>query len=440
MNIEEWRRQWDDRVLRYPDGRVLDPNRWVLLRADVEHAARYDGQVAILTAANLLGRTTPSVALDIPELPVVSALPWAGSNLRDLVITKLHEADPHGGFQCRPSQEGDYVIDVGSPSGSTVIHGSGWDAYVGRTPSPIGPTDQANPIGPALAAIIAVAQLSVHSFRSVDEPVVMNGLDWTHVLVGADAPMFPPHQDLGALWSVGVGSVGTAILYFLTLATSRFISVLFDMDRVKVTNLSRSPTFVARDVGDFKVHSVERYLRSVGVTDISAEACALDEKPLWRNREEGTPDVLISAANERNARFVAESGFPPTQIYGTTGQNWQASVIRHVPLVDPCSCCLFPVATSRPMACATGKVTTEIGEHVDAALPFLSFAAGLMAAAEILKRGLPGYPFSCNRVTLNTRPNPRLVPAALTYRAGCICRRRSPTVHRQMLGLPPTGG
>ena len=49
----------------------------------------------------------------------------------------------------------------------------------------------------------------------------------------------------------------------------------------------------------------------------------------------------VSAANERNVRAVIESGFPPLQIYGTTGRNWQAAVIRHMPLEDPCSCCLF---------------------------------------------------------------------------------------------------
>src|SRR3546814_16895822 len=78
---------------------------------------------------------------------------------------------------------------------------------------------------------------------------------------------------------------------------------------------------------------------------------------------------------------------PPIQIYGTTGKSWQASVIRHVPLQGPCSLCLFP--DSGPVAltaCATGKVVSPVnGKRIDAALPFLSFAAGLMPAAEILR-------------------------------------------------------
>ncbi len=71
--------------------------------------------------------------------------------------------------------------------------------------------------------------------------------------------------------------------------------------------------------------------------------------------------------------------------------------------------------------------------QVDAALPFLSFAAGAMAAAEILKLSLPGFPFSENRTVLNTMPWPRTVQVPITERLDCICQRRSKTVHRQMV-------
>lgn len=74
-------------------------------------------------------------------------------------------------------------------------------------------------------------------------------------------------------------------------------------------------------------------------------------------------------------------------------------------------------------------------ETVDAALPFLSFAAGAMAAAEILKCGLPGYPFTANRVILNTSPCLRAVHAPMSPRLDCICGYRSKSVHRKMLTL-----
>ena len=87
------------------------------------------------------------------------------------------------------------------------------------------------------------------------------------------------------------------------------------------------------------------------------------------------------------------------------------------------------------MACGSAPTThASSGEpQVDAALPFLSFAAGLMAAAEILKTQLPGYPFSSNRVSFLTRPVPRLVSARVVRRDECLCNDRSVKIYRRIL-------
>ena len=237
------------------------------------------------------------------------------------------------------------------------------------------------------------------------------------------------------LWTVGVGSVGTAVLYFLSLATKSFSSVLFDMDLVKIQNLDRAPLFMEDDVGKGKAVVVKKYLNQIGV-DARAEPCALDESELWYGREEGVPDILVSAANERNVRSVIESGFPPIQVYGTTGANNQAAMIRHIPLRDACSLCLFRESNHMPTQCATGHVSVPRGgdsQQVDAALPFLSFAAGAMAAAEILKLCLPGYPFTASQVIWNTRPSLHIVPVERSICENCYCRLRSANVHRGMI-------
>jgi hypothetical protein len=435
MNEAEWRAARNSRSLRYA-GRVLGPDKWVLLRADPAYAARYDGQVAILVAANLFGRMTPALALDIPSMPVVAPLPWAGTDLRQHVLEQLYAADPFGRFAQRTARDSDHIVHLGRAGAPAIVHGSGWNLYTGPAPSPLADDETANPIGPAMAAILAGAE----AFRGVlSHPAAfeINALTWQAGLAAAaDAPL-PAALSCGALWFVGLGSVGTAILYFLTLATRDFSARLFDMDEVKIHNLDRSPLFMDRHVRWQKVDAAAEYLRGIGITAVEPEPLALDESPAWIGRSPGVPDVLISAANERNVRAVIENNFPPLQIYGTTGRNWQAAVIRHAPFEDPCSCCLFPETAHVPTTCATGSVPLAgTGEQMDAALPFLSFAAGAMGAAEILKRGLPGYPFAPNRVVLNTSPRIRTVPAALSLRSGCICRKRSTTVHRQMLDLP----
>jgi hypothetical protein len=72
------------------------------------------------------------------------------------------------------------------------------------------------------------------------------------------------------------------------------------------------------------------------------------------------------------------------------------------------------------------------GEQIDASLPFLSFAAGMMTAAEILKLGLPGYPFNADRVFMSTRPEISMFARDLAHREGCLCGYRDKKVHRQM--------
>lgn len=433
MNEQSWRAERDSRSLRYA-GRVLDPNRWILLRADPAYAGRYDGQVAILTVANLLGRMTPSLALDVPSVPIVAPLPWAGTDLREHILGALLAADPYGRFQCRTAQDGDYHVHLGRDGAPVNVHGSGWNVYCGSAPSPLPDDDTANPIGPALAAILAAAGAFENDLSAPPGDVLLNALTWRPAAIGPEAALLLARPNLGTLWTVGTGSVGTAILYFLTLATQEFAAGLFDMDDVKVHNLDRSPVFIAEHVGMKKVAATAQYLERAGVGDVWSEPRALDESPIWRDRPQGVPDALIAAANERNVRTVIENGFPPIQVYGTTGKNWQAAMIRHIPLQDPCSSCLFPETQHAPTACATDTIEREDGQQqVDAALPFLSFAAGAMAAAEILKLRLPGYPYSANRVLLNTRLPARAVQAALPLRQECICGRRSQAVHRKMI-------
>jgi hypothetical protein len=430
-----WRAERDSRSLRYA-GRVLDPGRWILLRADPGYAARYDGQIAILVAANLFGRMTPALALDIPAVPIVAPLPWAGADLRSFVLEQLYAADPYGRFESRAARDSDYILHLGRAGAHSVVHGSGWSLYAGPAPSPLADDEGANPIGPAMAAILAGAE-AFRSALTTPPAFYLDALGWRIGMTPSDSPLLPAVPSSGALWFVGLGSVGTAILRILSLATRAFSARLFDMDEVKVHNLDRSPVFLARHIGWKKVAAAADYLSSIGMSGIEAEAIALDESVTWRDRPPGAPDILVSAANERNVRAVIENGYPPLQIYGTTGRNWQAAMIRHTPPQDPCSCCLFPETAHAPTACGTAAVPRpETGAQVDAALPFLSFAAGAMAAAEILKRSLPGYPFTPNRLILNTRPGIRVVPAALSLRPGCLCRQRSRSVHRRMLALP----
>ena len=208
------------------------------------------------------------------------------------------------------------------------------------------------------------------------------------------------------------------------------------MDVVKLHNLDRSPIFAFSNIGRPKVVSARDYLKRLGIKNVRTDDRPLHESRLWNERQASEPDLVIAAANEKKVRYYIESGFPPIQLYGTTGQNWQAALIRHEPFGKACSLCLFPRDQEpAPTACATAPELARQSddEKVDAALPFLSFAAGLMTAAEVLKLRLPGYPFSADRIILGTRPEPSLISAPLQHRSGCLCEHRNKAVHRAML-------
>ncbi len=436
MDQKHWYLEWYDRTVRYAQ-RTLDPVRTVAITASTPYLTTFDGQVAVLTAASLLARMTPAVVLSFPDVTLLPELPWAGRSLHAVALAEMKAANPHAGYAIRSTEEGDFHFHLGPDGADFVVHGAGWNAYVGPAPSPLFAVDETNGMGAALAVILASAHLFRDPFAPFAVPFVCNTFDWQEV-AATRMPAFRRDRSLGHIFVAGLGSVGSSALYFLSLVTRNFSATLVDMDKVTIANITRSPIFSAEDarLEVAKVASVGTFLRNAGVTNVRADPVALDESRFWTDRQAGTPDLVIAAANERNVRYHIEMAYPPIQVYATTGNNWQTTLIKHVPGDDTCSLCLFPPdPTSAPMACGTdgaARQPIQAGEQVDAALPFLSFAAGLMTASEIVKLAIPELPVIRNRVSLCLRDRPTMLQAPIAHRSGCTCEARSRTVHFAM--------
>lgn len=436
LSAADWYSRRNDRQLRYA-GRVLPLDKPIIVSLDSAYAETYAGQVAALVAVNLLARMTPAIAIDVPDVTLVEPLPWAGRSLPVILLNVANSIDPYAIFQRRASADGDYVFRLGRGPGMAVAHGFGWCAYFGKGRSPILDLGDPNPIGPAFAVVGAVGRMFGLKLAPLDDDFLFDAFHWRAIAEARHEYPCPLDEHFGRLWTIGAGSVGSSVLYFLTLATRRLAALVFDMDTVKVENLDRSPIFTAENAReeDYKALVAAAYLKSVGVEDADAVAEPLDLARKWIGRSQGEPDLVVSAANERNVRYIIEQSCPPLQIYGTTGANWNAAVIRHIPFRDACSSCLFPPdQTHATLRCATGEI--EIGgKQVDAALPFLSFCAGLMAAAEILKAKIRGYPFTPNRSIFSMSPfaAPRFTSVGVPRRDGCICGDRNDIVHARMM-------
>ena len=347
----------------------------------------------------------------------------------------LKAADPYGRYEQRLAEINDLRLVLGPSGDGLVVHGSGWSAYCGMEPSPVSQSDELNPFGAAFAVIAAASRLQQDTQAATIEPVLVDTYTWRPGLLSPGAAAVSPDFELGEVWCIGVGSVGSCALFFLSLVTRAFHAVLVDRDTVEIENVRRSALFSSQDAlnENPKVEVASRWLDKAGVKEIEPHIAWLDEVPVrWRGREPGIPDILISAANERNVRSQIETGFPPVQIYGTTGRNWQATLFRHIPLSDACSLCVPGGETLRiPALCATAPPASadSNSEEDDVALPFLSYAAGLMTAAEIAKLALTGGAVTRNRVFFEPRTSNLVRVVALSRKSGCVCERRDSTVH-----------
>ena len=424
---------------------MLDPNRRIALRLDPKYSNSYESQIGLIVAASLLSRMTPNLVIDTPSTPLHNSVPWQCEDLKAVLSERVCLDRPDQQYLFRRVKDDDYQLNIGPEGGPVNVHGSGWMGFVGPSPSPLPSRELINPIGPALASVVAVSRLFDRTPKFIQSDIVLDGFNWQ---VNPDSIMQNPYiqqPDVGNIWCIGLGSVGTSALFFLSLATRGFKPTLIDMDVVKVENLDRSPIFrVEHTTGTnekslHKVAATEDFLRSLGVDGISAEPCSFASSPS-RKKRIPRPDILVSAANEQNVRHTIEQSLPPIQIYATTGNEWQSTLLRHIPMVDSCSCCVFPPLeqVANTMCSFVEMDVAEIGDKVDAALPFLSFMAGLMTAAEILKLGIPGYPFSNhNKITFRA-PSPRKVDPdffaqSFPRRNDCVCQTRHQDIHLEVI-------
>ena len=128
--------------------------------------------------------------------------------------------------------------------------------------------------------------------------------------------------------------MGSCALFFLSLVTCAFHAVLVDQDTVEIENVRRSALFSSQDAVNekYKVEVARRWLDQAGVEKVEAHIAWLDEIPeRWGRREVGTPDILISAANERNVRSQIGICFPSTPGIRDDGSELASDVAPSYP-------------------------------------------------------------------------------------------------------------
>ena len=223
MDRREYNARWRSRERRYPNWLPLPEGVSVHIHVDPEYAETFSGQVAAFTAASILSRMSLSVAVTVPSIPVIAPLPWRGSKLDEAVMTVLAAAHPDGNYEQRLGRPDDRKIVIGPQGDGLVAHGFGWGAYCGASPSPFGGSspDALNPFGAAFSVILAASLIQLYPESTKVTSRVVDTYSWKAGFPGTATEVRPKFK-VGEIWSIGVGSVGSCALFFLSLVTDAF--------------------------------------------------------------------------------------------------------------------------------------------------------------------------------------------------------------------------
>jgi hypothetical protein len=370
------------------------------------------GRVMIIVVANLLSRWCRNVTM---------VLPATARTLGQHLLAQMRDADPFGTFRIVTSAAAaDLHLHLGAdirPESNQHVGVSafGWYAaltYDGALVLPV--TDDANVVGAMAAACLGVAQIFKFSIGAPAASRLGEGvLDLFGLSrIGAVGPLqvmpFPQDLSFGRALMVGAGSVGTAAAYFMALLRMAGELTIVDFDVVKVENMNRSPTLGRTNFGKNKAHALAEALAGSYITPRAVSA-SWNEFIRHGGRVGEAWDLWLPLANEQDVRWSMANNMPPVMVHGSTSHNWGVNFGRHIPGLDDCLACRFPRPSSETsLRCSESEVPLE-GERVDAALPFLSFFAGLLIAAELVRLQLVPYPdgpnyasfdFGCDLQTL----------------------------------------
>jgi hypothetical protein len=191
--------------------------------------------------------------------------------------------------------------------------------------------------------------------------------------------------DVGTVLVIGAGAVASGLAYWV-----RELDVVgepwdfVDGDTVELHNTNRCLTMTAAHAG-----WIDGVLSGEPVSKSEATAWAVEGRghPRWYEQwlpdHQARHDLVLCLANEHGVRpFVAQRG-EPLLLHATTSANWTAELHRHLSSRDDCPACRLPDSHTAQPACATGPVNPIKRGSPDAALPFLSAAAGLLLAAAL---------------------------------------------------------
>jgi molybdopterin/thiamine biosynthesis adenylyltransferase len=376
------------RTLAYTHG--VQPLVPAGLTAGALTASTAVGQAAILTAVNILARVHPEVVLAIPDAPLVVPSPIGGDTLLDACRALATAANPEIVVTIANEIPANVLsVGIGADAGPATMYAGGacWTAMTRSTPVEIAP-EPSSLLGVGMAVALATgivfrAALGLPTVR--DRSVSL----WT--LAEADEPTGPTDcgpVNVGNVWMVGAGAVGSCLAWWLQFTGVVGNWAVIDGGITDGTNLNRSLGLFAADAG---LTGKECVAKAIAAANLIPGAVPFTQWwSEWCASNPASPDVLIPVANDFGVRANIAAYSHPATIHATTSRDWTAELHRHQIGQDDCLACRFPEDTPA-FLCASAPIQNGAEHHEeaelgkDAALPFLSAAAGMLLLAGLFQ-------------------------------------------------------
>jgi len=366
----------------------------ITLHVTTVAAASRSGQVAALSLVEMLTRVHRRLRILAPGAPVLCQTGSAG-DFSEVLHATAAGIDPHQNTR-READAAELVVQVGlgladpPPAVTTAWRGGRGEVHL-QGVAPQEPSDLADQdnddlavLGAATAAILAAAA----AFRLVHgdhpRPAALNLLERTADTEAGTASL-PGPVDVGDILMIGAGAVAHGTTYWLREFDCTGLWRLVDADKAEIHNTGRCLGMTAADAG--WPQGKQAGEPKLKVTSAAAMIRALTD-PRWFHESEYTqkkrPDLILPLANEHGIRLdVAQLG-EALLLHASTSQNWTAELHRHLAGQDDCPACRIPEQHETVLACSQGASRPQQTGSSDAALPFLSAAAGLLLTVALL--------------------------------------------------------
>jgi hypothetical protein len=373
------------RTLQYTGG--IQPTCGAAVTAGASTAETGSGQMAILSATNMLARAHPAVTICVPDVPLIVPAPFPGASLAEVCATLARAANPDiAAGICATLPTSVLSVGIGPDSPAATIHAGAkrWTALTGTGPQPI-TQDSSSLLGLAMSVSLACSTIFRLAIGLTPAPTRALSL-WS---LGATSDATGPGEvgplDIGSTWMTGAGAVGSALAWWLQFVGVTGLWTIIDGDFVDETNLNRS-------LGYFASHAS----LSGGGPAAKARATASlipGATPFvgWWNdfieSDPAAPDVLVPIANEYEIRPAVAAYGHPAVLHASTSPSWTAELHRHLIPTDDCIACRLPETAPR-FQCASAPARRQSDGSAgsdDAALPFLSGAAGVLLTAALVQ-------------------------------------------------------